>query len=410
MSRPLRLHVLGGGPWQEPTVRLAKALGHEVLVTDMYPERPAYAWADRHEVIDITDRAATLEAARRHRVDGILCDTTDVGVPTAAWVAEQLGRPGIGYETALNFTDKARMRARVAAAGVPSPRFRVLDASGADPRDAAGGLAFPLMVKPVDNQSSRGVRRVADASALADALDHARRHTRTGRVLLEECVEGLEVIVDGFAVGGEPHVLAMAAKTPYADAPAIAARITYPAAVPAAVRARLVETNRRTVGALGLGTGVFHAEYIVRADGTPVPIDLAARGGGCYIYTHIVPHLSGVDANGAMIDAALGLPVRVAPAAGRRAAANLEFLRLPPGVVRRIEGVGAAAAVPGIARVQVNVKPGETVGGLHDKDARPAYLVALGATPEDVRQATAAARAHLRIWLEGDDRPAPWME
>ena len=84
MSRRPLLHVLGGGPWQTITVRRAQALGCDVLVTDLYPERPAYAFAERHEVIDITDREATLDAARRHHIDGILCDTTDVGVPTAA--------------------------------------------------------------------------------------------------------------------------------------------------------------------------------------------------------------------------------------------------------------------------------------------------------------------------------------
>ena len=111
--KPKLLHVLGGGPWQLPTVRLAKALGHRVLVSDMYRERPAYALADEHEVVDITDCEATLQLASRCRIDGIICDTTDVGVVTAAFVAERLGLPGIGHETARNFTDKEIGRAHV---------------------------------------------------------------------------------------------------------------------------------------------------------------------------------------------------------------------------------------------------------------------------------------------------------
>lgn len=105
MKSPL-LHVLGGSPWQVPTVRLAKSMGCRVLVTDWFQERPAYAIADHHEVVDITDREATLAVARRYRVDGIVCDTTDVGVPTAAYVAEQFGLPGLGFQVALNFTNK----------------------------------------------------------------------------------------------------------------------------------------------------------------------------------------------------------------------------------------------------------------------------------------------------------------
>ena len=115
------IHILGGGQWQVYTVRTARQLGYRVLVTDMYRERPAYALADAHEVVDITDREATLRVARRYGIDGIICDTTDAGVVTMAYVAEQLGLPGIGLETALNFTDKARMREITSAAGVPNP-------------------------------------------------------------------------------------------------------------------------------------------------------------------------------------------------------------------------------------------------------------------------------------------------
>src|SRR5690349_15044741 len=123
-SRPKLLHVLGGGQWQLPTIQLAKTLGYRVLVTDMYRERPGYALADAHEVVDVTDMRATLEVARRHQIDGIVCDTTDAGVPTAAYVAEQLGLPGIGLETALNFTNKLRMRSVTSRAGVSAVRFR----------------------------------------------------------------------------------------------------------------------------------------------------------------------------------------------------------------------------------------------------------------------------------------------
>src|SRR5438105_11620272 len=110
MSKQRLLHVLGGGQWQVPTICRARAMGYRVLVTDVYAERPGYALADLHAVMDITDLEGTLAVARRHGIDGIICDTTDVGVPTAAYVAEKLGLPGIGYETALRFTDKYRMR------------------------------------------------------------------------------------------------------------------------------------------------------------------------------------------------------------------------------------------------------------------------------------------------------------
>ena len=186
MGTPL-LHILGGGPWQVPTVRLAKKLGCRVLVTDYNAERPAYSLADHHEVVDITDLDATLAMARRYRVDGIICDTTDVGVPTAAYVAEALGLPGMGYEVAINFTHKGRMRELARLAGLKVPPFRLLRT----PADLAGvleELELPLIVKPVDSQSGNGVSLVHDVSGLDVAFAHALRHSREGTVLVEAVV------------------------------------------------------------------------------------------------------------------------------------------------------------------------------------------------------------------------------
>ena len=176
------LHVLGGGRWQLPTVKRAKAMGLRVLVTDVYDDRPAYGVADLHEVVDITDQEATLDAARRHGIDAILCDTTDVGVPSAAYVAERLGLPGIGYEVALNCTDKSRMRSLVRHAGLDCPPFATAKRRD-EAHAAAASIGYPLVVKPVDNQSGRGVSIVSDESSLDAAFDKALGFTRLGVVL-----------------------------------------------------------------------------------------------------------------------------------------------------------------------------------------------------------------------------------
>src|SRR5579864_6766290 len=205
------VHVLGGGEWQVPTIKLAKACGYRVLCTDIYPERPGYAYADDHVVVDIADNVATLEVARRKRVDGIICDTTDVGVPTMAYVAEHMGLPGIGYETALNFTNKFRMRDITSAAGVPNPPFRLVG----DRRDlvaAAADIGFPLVLKPVASQSSRGVHVVRTADALESAFTEASRYARNGQVIAEGFLDGTEVTVEGYCLEGEPLVCGISDK------------------------------------------------------------------------------------------------------------------------------------------------------------------------------------------------------
>ncbi len=188
------LHVIGAGPWQLPTIRRAKAMGLRVLVTDGLADRPGYALADHHEVVDITDAEATLDAARRHAVDGVLCDTTDTGVYTAAYVADRLGLPGVGPEAARRCTDKMAMTASVRAAGLRVPHS--LEVSGVDELlVAAAEIGFPLVVKPVDAQGGRGVSVVQAAATLAGAFQAALAGGCCGKVIVQSFVRGVEIIV-----------------------------------------------------------------------------------------------------------------------------------------------------------------------------------------------------------------------
>jgi biotin carboxylase len=399
------LHVLGGGPWQLPTVKRAKELGYRVLVTDLYRERPAYALADLHEAVDITDLEATLAVARRHRVDGILCDTTDIGVPTAAFVAERLGLPGIGYETALNFTDKARMRERTGRVGVRQLPHEAVD-SLAGLQAAAAQIGLPAVVKPVDSQSGRGVSIVREPLALPEAWRYAASHSRKGRAIVERFVEGTEVIVDGFVVDGNVMLLTIAVKTPYVDNPTICSRICYLSGTHfEQVRATLEPTHRRVIEALGLRSGIYHAEYILSSDDV-VPIDVAARAGGVMIYRHVLPHVTGVDAIATVIRLAMGEPVQLEPFPARRGA-SIDFLRMPEGTLSGIEGAEAAAQEPGIAAVHFNVVAGDRIGPLLQKDDRPGFIVALAETSEAAVACAERSKAHLRVVMDGAGDAVP---
>src|SRR5712691_3851067 len=88
-----RLLILGGGLWQLAYVRRARQLGLETWVTDWSDAAIARLDADHFEPIDLKDCDATLALARQAHVDGVLT-AADIGVPTAAFVAGQLGLPG----------------------------------------------------------------------------------------------------------------------------------------------------------------------------------------------------------------------------------------------------------------------------------------------------------------------------
>jgi biotin carboxylase len=390
------LHVIGAGPWQLATIRRAQQLGCRVLVTDGMAGRPGFAVADLHAVADITDPEATLAVARRHGVAGVLCDTTDNGVLAAAHVAAELGLPGVGWAAALNCTDKARMTACAADAGLRVP----FSASVRSPQAALSAAqgSGPWVIKPVDNQSGRGVTVVRSRGDLPAAVSAAFANSRQQRVLVQEFVSGAEIIVDSLVVAGVVHRLGLACKTPYADNPTISSRITYGTEqLSPEVLAKVDDCNRRLLQALGIQQGLVHAEYLLAGQDV-VPIDVAARGGGVHIYPLVLPHVSGVDAMRCAIELAMGRSVNMEPWAPGRAA-NIEFLRCEPGVIQSIDGVAQAKQLQGVAWVQLNRRVGERVGGLLDKDQRLGHVVTLADSVEDAVQGGARAAQLIQVQL-----------
>src|SRR5258708_6122661 len=104
----------------------ARESGWRVVAVDADPSAIGFAKADVAEAIDFDDVERVIEFGRRHAIDAVVAISSDRAVPIAAAVAERLGLPGIGVETAQRMTDKAAMRLSLREHGVPQPSFAVV--------------------------------------------------------------------------------------------------------------------------------------------------------------------------------------------------------------------------------------------------------------------------------------------
>lgn len=399
------LHVLGAGPWQVPTIRLAKSIGLRVLVTDYYESRPGYEYADIHEVVDITDLRATLDVARHYGVSGIICDTTDVGVPTAAYVAEHMGLPGMPYEVALNFTNKKRMREIARQCGISTPTFVSVNCEN-DCKSIAIGIDLPVIVKPVDSQSGKGVTRVTSGEQIPNAVRYAIDNSKTKTAIIEELIVGQEIIVDSFMLDGQSVILGIAEKTPHKLEPTVSERITYRPLHEYKELPLIQRINQTLLSAMGLHWGIAHAEYILH-DGEITPIDIAARGGGCMIYTHILPYISAVDANLEMIKLAVGNRPTIAPSKPK--AGNIEFFHIGEGLIESWHGLEDAFNTKGVLGIHFNMGPGDMVPRLKNKDQRAGYIVAGATNTIEAISASLTAKSKISARMRGYEQNIPVM-
>jgi hypothetical protein len=111
----------------------------------------------------------------------------------------ELGLPRVTSAQLGGYLDKVVMKTRLAAAGIPVPRWAAVDHVGAAERFPSG-LALPVVAKPRIGSNSRGVRVIRDdrgwRSWVAD---------RTGQQgwEIEEFVPGRMCFVDGLVVEGD---------------------------------------------------------------------------------------------------------------------------------------------------------------------------------------------------------------
>lgn len=395
------LLFVGGGGETLPGVRLARAMGLAVAVSDGNPDSPCLAEADYPLVASTYDPAGTVAVAqafvREHRpINGVMCMAVDVPHTVAA-VAAALGLPGISPDSARLAMDKLAMKERFAADGIPVPSFAAV--AGTDDLRAAMRRHGPdLVLKPVDSRGARGVQRLSTVSDLDAAYAEAVRHSPTGRAMVERFLPGPQVSTESLVLDGVALTPGFSDRN-YEFMDRFAPFIIenggeLPSFLPEDVQAAVRELVSRAAASLGVRQGVVKGDIVV-SGGRPYVIELAARLSGGYFCSHEIPHSTGVDFVGAAIRQSLGetvSPGELTPAFARGVAQRWIFA--DPGEITAIAGVKRALSMPGVFFLEMRACPGDVVSPTNCHPSRLGVVMAEAETRElAVRAAEAAVAA-----------------
>jgi len=332
----------------------------------------------------------------------------------AARAAVLLGLPHNPPEAARAARRKDLMRARLHAAGVRSPRHRLVSCRPSPDDSAlaalAGGQDYPCVLKPTFLAASRGVIRADDPAAFAVAFRRIEALLRRddviergddealGRILVEEYVAGDEVALEGLLHDGRLRVLALFDKPDPLEGPFFEETlyITPSRRRPDEQRA-IVAAVGAAARALGLREGPVHAEARIDTQG-PSIIEVAARsiGGLC---ARALRFGAGISLEELLIRHALGHDVEALER--ERRAAGVMMLPIPrAGVLVAVDGAAAARAVPGIENLVVSATIGQPVEPLPEGHAYLGFLFARGDEPGAVEAALRDAHRRLSIVIE----------
>jgi biotin carboxylase len=388
---------VGAGRHQRRAIQRAKELGLRVVAVDRNPEAAGLAEADAAETVDFQDVEGVVEVARRHAVDGALTISADRAVPVVAAVAEALGLPGIGTETAHVMTNKIAMRRRLAEEGVPQPRFAAAR-SLHEARAAAETVGFPAVLKPADSGGQRGIFRLDSTDDLDAHLHAALAESAEGEVILESFHDALELNGLVIARGGNAFPLTLSDRL---RPPGVGFGVGWIHVYPATVYGAMLEEAERVavhaVHALGLGDGIAFPQLLVM-EGQVLVIEVAARIPGGQM-ADLARHAVGVDLVEVALRQALGEPVPDELCRPRfQQPLAIRFLTAEPGPLPtgRVVSVGSldkVRAFPGVVQADSYIQAGETIRPVRLDGDRRGYVIAVADTNvQALEKAEAAAR------------------
>ncbi len=397
MAKTRTVLIVGAGIGQVPAIEAARRLGWRSVAVDRSSTAPGMALADRAYAVDIVDLEGVLAVARDEKVDGAMTMQSDLPVPTIGYVNQALGLAGVDVEVAATCSRKDLARLRWEAAGVPQPPFAVardLD----EALVAVGRVGIPCVVKATDSSGSRGVVKVDHEAELGEAVREASKYLRSGPLLIEGFVPGIEVGAQTFSVAGKCELVLLHNDQVSAPPYMVPTGHSYPFEGRGVDEDELKRVIAGAVEALGIRDGPANVDVILTEDGQPMLLEIGARIGATCL-PELTTVFTGIDWVEASLRSAVGeRPVLGAPA--RHACAALILEAPADGVLDRFVVAGWVNDHPDVLELGLSAQPGDEVNLLRKGTDRIGHVLVKGpdlAAAEDLaRRVRAAVKVRLR--------------
>lgn len=136
-----------------------KEMGFYVVSIGNRPGLVGEKYVNQYIQMDYSCKEEVLALSRKLNIDAICACCNDIGVITAAYVAEEMGLPGHdSYENTLIMHHKDRFKKFAREYGITTPQSEYFF----EEEDAVKWLdkaEYPIIVKPTDLSAGRGVAK-----------------------------------------------------------------------------------------------------------------------------------------------------------------------------------------------------------------------------------------------------------
>lgn len=327
--------VVAGGIAQAALIQELKGRGIYTILADKNPKAVAVPYADAFYPVSTLDEDGILNLAIDEKVDFVITACADQVLLVVAKVCEKLNLPCyIDYNTAKLVSDKTYMKDIFEKNNIPTSKHVIMKTFD---ENKIKDLEFPIVVKPVDSYSSRGVKKVREFSELQPAFEEAAEISRTKTAIVEEFCEGEELTVDVYVEDGKAHVLTVSISDKIADKDKfVIYRTKNPAPISDVTKSQIEETAQKIAEAFKIKNSPMLIQLI--SDGKKISVlEFCARTGGSIKY-RLIKKASGFDVIKAVVDLTLGEKPHIDKLKSESKYITNTFLYCSPGVFDHEEG------------------------------------------------------------------------
>lgn len=299
-----RLIILGTNEYQNPLILRAKELGYETHVFGWKTGAIGETTADVYHNVNIMDYEKLWNEVQKVNPCGVASIASELAMHPMNFLLRKLGIPCNSEEAEKIATNKYLMRCAMRDGGVEGPKFTLIN--GVLDKRAIKDFTYPLIVKPVDLSSSRGVMKINSEDEVETAVDYALEWSKEKKVIVEEFIDGPEYSGESIAYDGEYKLLVVTEKQTIGAPHFVECGHKQPADLSPAMLEKVERTLYKAFASMGLKYGAIHPEFKITKEGKIIFMEIGARMGGDCIGSDLVPISTGYDYMGMVISCGCG--------------------------------------------------------------------------------------------------------
>ena len=360
-----RILILGGNYSTVEVVNYAKRLGYYVVVTsntDSYGD--AKRIADESLSINVKDHELLAAYIKENNISGIMTGASEFHLLNMIRLCKKAGLPCYATEEQWNTCEnKHSFKNLCRKYGVPC----VMEFSALDNPD---NYDYPVIVKPTDGCSARGISVCYNPEEYKKAIDHALEYSTEKKFIIEKFIEnkGTTMSVRYIAVDGELYLEAVGDRY-VLDPDHGKALITAAAFYPSKYTDQYIRTVDEKVKAMFKGIGIKNGAFFMESIANPEGIwfyEMGLRVSGGQTYK-ITEQITGINELKMLINYACTGKMcdkndtkRIDPYLNGYLSASFT-IPLREGTIATAIGVEEIKAIPETGAIVQYWKPGDTI-------------------------------------------------